>query len=109
MRNLKMTAVALLGFAATAASACDMHFEMKGMQDGVQYGTCSCNGRVLGEGTWQQCYDATIAERKRVQSQAAQPATTQQPGASAPAAQPSGRSSFSSGWGNYTPPPAPGR
>lgn len=96
MRNLKMTAVAFLGFAATAASACDMHFEMKGMQDGVQVGTCSCNGRVLGEGTWQQCYDATIGEKKRVQSQAAQAATPQ----------PSGRSSFASGWHNYTPPPA---
>lgn len=73
MKNIKAIGLLIgLIFYSATASACLMIFNMKGVQDGVDFGECACGGKKIGIVSWKQCYDTTEKMRRQLsESQAA--------------------------------------
>jgi hypothetical protein len=71
MRNTanKLLVAAAYAYSMNAAAAvyCPAPFDFKGVQNGVMYGDCSCNGQRLSNMTRQQC-DAAVAQLVREQN-----------------------------------------
>ncbi|WP_155640717.1 hypothetical protein [Burkholderia pseudomultivorans] len=65
-RKSFIAAACIFSINASAAVFCPAPFDFKGMQDGVMYGDCSCNGQRLFNVTRQQC-DAAVEKLTRTQ------------------------------------------